>query len=665
MKPRYSQIPLTLVAVMIVLIMTLPTVRRSTPTTSLPNSAAAPLATATDVPGLRRTLLIQGHVVEGTGPGTRPIAGARVILWAVPGRCYWSTATDADGRFVRRCFDLNDDGLVQIHVPWPSSREPWVGTFRVGDIVNDVGVADVLVSIFRPTPVPGIVPSPTTSDDLHYVSMTGHVVDGSQPGKPSIVGARVSLGEIYGGYAAHCLSPIFTDDAGDFEAWCPTANFLADVGITVKAQGFATWLGGFRGQWFSGRETIELAPIGTPSPPPATATTLPGSATSTPQPTPTDPADWIHDLAITGEVHDGEATDAAPLQGARVFAYARPGSCTVSVLTDGMGRFAHHCYDANWQGNVEIHVVAPTSTSVPRGYEAWVRRYALGAPGIGAGPIHLWASLRRVAAGASTETPDSPRFMRIFGKVVDGSRPGKPHVPFVRIEAASASMECRSPVFSQSDGQYELFCPSSSPLGFIDLQANSLGYRTWITRTWGYASEQLIDIELSPAQSPTPSPFVPPSATPTATLIPPVTSTPTNSPVPPTPPPPSPIPGDIGWQKLRGTILDGRTQPRQPLAGAIVRCSQFSYNPRRGSCSPGEISTGPNGVFRFDVFIHDTDKITIDARKPGYRAAEERFQGFACVAGCPTSDLLLEWMGWRALLPLVWRSGSTVNQGDR
>jgi len=118
--------------------------------------------------------------------------------------------------------------------------------------------------------------------------------------------------------------------------------------------------------------------------------------------------------------------------------------------------------------------------------------------------------------------------------------------------------------------------------------------------------------------------------------------TPTAPPVPTDSVKPSPtgFAGDIGWRKIRGTIYGPSSGI--PLSGVLVECSQFSYVPREGSCAPYEITTGPDGSFEFDVFVHDTDSITISAQMPGFEPAEQRLTGLDCLAACPLVELELE-----------------------
>ena len=71
-----------------------------------------------------------------------------------------------------------------------------------------------------------------------------------------------------------------------------------------------------------------------------------------------------------------------------------------------------------------------------------------------------------------------------------------------------------------------------------------------------------------------------------------------------------------------------------------MELGQFSYcSPTRGEY---QTTTGPDGAFEFDVFVHDTDSITLSAQKSGYEPVEQRMGGFDCVAACPPVDLVLE-----------------------
>jgi hypothetical protein len=99
--------------------------------------------------------------------------------------------------------------------------------------------------------------------------------------------------------------------------------------------------------------------------------------------------------------------------------------------------------------------------------------------------------------------------------------------------------------------------------------------------------------------------------------------------------------GDLGWRKVGGVVYADELAPGHELAGALVACSQFSYFPRDGSCSPYQITTGADGAFAFDVFVHDTDRITASAQRVGYKSASGSITGFDCVGSCPPINLVL------------------------
>ena len=128
-----------------------------------------------------------------------------------------------------------------------------------------------------------------------------------------------------------------------------------------------------------------------------------------------------------------------------------------------------------------------------------------------------------------------------------------------------------------------------------------------------------------------------PSAAPTE-----IQRTPTLTPLPEPSDTPTPtIVGNLGWRKVTGVVYAESVGPGRELSGVLVECSQFSYVPHEGSCAPYQVTTGPDGAFEFDVFVHDTDQITLSGGKPGYAPAEHRITGFDCVGACPTVDLVL------------------------
>lgn len=99
--------------------------------------------------------------------------------------------------------------------------------------------------------------------------------------------------------------------------------------------------------------------------------------------------------------------------------------------------------------------------------------------------------------------------------------------------------------------------------------------------------------------------------------------------------------GDLGWRKVQGVVYAEKMAPDHEMAGALVTCSQTSYFPREASCAPYEITTGADGTFTFDVFVHDTDGINISAQKSGYKSTKFNMGGIACAGGCSSIGLLL------------------------
>ena len=82
-----------------------------------------------------------------------------------------------------------------------------------------------------------------------------------------------------------------------------------------------------------------------------------------------------------------------------------------------------------------------------------------------------------------------------------------------------------------------------------------------------------------------------------------------------TPPTVIPIVGDLGWGSVYGRLTDGITN--LPIAGAIVRCEQFSY--RSPLPCMGSTTTDADGKYTFaPVFFHDTDRIILAVEAPGY-----------------------------------------------
>jgi len=79
------------------------------------------------------------------------------------------------------------------------------------------------------------------------------------------------------------------------------------------------------------------------------------------------------------------------------------------------------------------------------------------------------------------------------------------------------------------------------------------------------------------------------------------------------------IPGDLGWGKIHGRIIDAATGA--PIAGAIVTCSHSSYT-SPVTCS-GSTTTNADGIYIFgNVFFHDTDTIHLNFEAERYQTQE-------------------------------------------
>ena len=97
----------------------------------------------------------------------------------------------------------------------------------------------------------------------------------------------------------------------------------------------------------------------------------------------------------------------------------------------------------------------------------------------------------------------------------------------------------------------------------------------------------------------------------------------------------------IGWRTLRGVVYGGTAAPGHELAGARVTCRQQSHAPEPGSCAPGELTTSADGAFRFEVYLHETDRIALFADRSRYYLARVDLAGSDCADACPEVALVL------------------------
>jgi len=79
------------------------------------------------------------------------------------------------------------------------------------------------------------------------------------------------------------------------------------------------------------------------------------------------------------------------------------------------------------------------------------------------------------------------------------------------------------------------------------------------------------------------------------------------------------IPGDLGWGRVEGKIVDAVTGA--PISGANVTCAHSSYT-SPSPCS-GTATTNTEGIYFFgNVFFHDTDTIKLTVQATGYQPQE-------------------------------------------
>jgi hypothetical protein len=95
------------------------------------------------------------------------------------------------------------------------------------------------------------------------------------------------------------------------------------------------------------------------------------------------------------------------------------------------------------------------------------------------------------------------------------------------------------------------------------------------------------------------------------------------------------------WCTWSGVVYADAAGPGHEVEGAAVRLSQSSY------CSPTkghhETTTGPDGSFEFEIYLHDTDGFTIRVDREGYAPASQSIGGFDCLfCSCPPFEIVLK-----------------------
>jgi len=96
-----------------------------------------------------------------------------------------------------------------------------------------------------------------------------------------------------------------------------------------------------------------------------------------------------------------------------------------------------------------------------------------------------------------------------------------------------------------------------------------------------------------------------------------------------------------GWScTLTGVVVQGEAETVNAIEDVEIQLSQSSY------CSPTSgrqvTLTDSYGKFAFDVYLHDTDSLTVRVEREGYQTAEDSLSGFDCLAcGCGPIELVL------------------------
>lgn len=430
----------------------------------------------TDIPELVPELAVRGQAVEA-GAGGIPVPWAVYYVFAKPGQC---EKTDPkigeDGRFESRCRLLNRAGDIEVFVDgaYFEYHELWSRRIRLDTVDTSTGVLEVRAELQRPAPQP----TPTPPGHLPLLILHGGVIDPNNIFHPAIEGARVTVA------GGNCRSPVFSDVWGDFSVACPHANYGEEIQVRVSVPGYRTWESTRRGQslydrWFAPLESWSRVPTPTRCAP--IPTLAPGQSSPTPTPSPTDPADVIDLLEVSGAVVAGSTPNAPPVPGARVLVLASPGRCDTAMATGADGSFTLACREVTWQSQVVIHVVSDPSSPQGLYFQPWQRAYQLGAPGIGDGPIRLRAELQPQSPNMLTPVPDIQPFLRIYGRVVDGSRADQPGVPEAEFTIWTPS-SCLSSVFSNSVGDFETWCLGVNTLSDLEMSIRADGYQEWRVR---------------------------------------------------------------------------------------------------------------------------------------------------------------------------------------
>jgi hypothetical protein len=97
-----------------------------------------------------------------------------------------------------------------------------------------------------------------------------------------------------------------------------------------------------------------------------------------------------------------------------------------------------------------------------------------------------------------------------------------------------------------------------------------------------------------------------------------------------------------GWNcSLEGVIYANAASLGSELAGVKVHLQQISWcSPTKGEY---ETITGHDGIFRFEVYLHDTDTFWIELAVEGYQPVRQAIGGFDCLnCACPPIEIILQ-----------------------
>ncbi|MCB0217310.1 MAG: hypothetical protein KDH92_11770 [Chloroflexi bacterium] len=248
--------------------------REDQPTTATPTplGGGAPGSTPTPTNWIDE-MVIEGLAFDAGSAAEPPVSGARVYAHMHNARCDASTVTDATGRFQLSCHDIFffENGL-EVHVV-ADGFQPWI---------HQRGVVNFRIALeagLEPAWRGGPGPSPTPADSPRYLRTWGQVRR-SFDGLP-IAMARIEASPLPG----RCLSPVYSDEAGDYELVCPDLDRLGSVEFRAIKRGYRDWSGVRSGASAGGRMDIELDFVSMP--PTLSPPTLSPSPTPTSTPTPT------------------------------------------------------------------------------------------------------------------------------------------------------------------------------------------------------------------------------------------------------------------------------------------------------------------------------------------------------------------------------------------